>query len=235
MSSFDPRIAEALGRAVPLRAEVAPVWSDVLARAERRKRHARPRWKVVLVAAVIAIGLVGVGVAIANGFGVFDGIGAVQHPQTPADVIDPATRAYMAHSSMPGIIGLRWGTARRLGQLSDGHNVYVMGTTTNQLCFLVGPPYPEWQCRDPLSRRYPTADFAYTVGPKPWATIGVAANDVTAVTFDANGHGDEVTVPVRNNFWTYSTSDFDALNAPLLALTVHYADGRTKVDGCPMC
>src|SRR5690242_3934801 len=132
MNSFDPRVAEALGREVPLRAEVAPVWSDVLARAERSTRRARRRWKPVLVAAVITIGLAGVGVAIADGFGAFDGIASVQHPQSGADVIDPATRAYMepgGGSSMPIIAGLEWDTSRHLGQLADGQNVYVISTT----------------------------------------------------------------------------------------------------------
>jgi hypothetical protein len=236
MNSFDPRIAEALGREVPLRAEVAPVWSDVVGRAERGKRRARRRWRPVLVAAVVTIGLAGVGVAIADGFGIFDGIASVQHPQTGADVIDPATRAYMepgGGSSMPIIAGLEWDTSRHLGQLADGRNVYVISTTFPELCFVVGPPNPEWQCRDPLSGSHPTADFAYTQGGKPWTAIGVALDGVAAVSFDANGR--EVTVPVKDNFWTYTTSDDDALGAPLRTLTVHFADGTTTVDDCPMC
>lgn len=236
MSSFDPRIAGALGREVPLRGEVAPQWSDVLDRAERGKGHARRRWKPVLVAAVVTLGLVGVGVAIADGFGAFDGIASVRHPQTGADVIDPATRAYMepgGGSSMPLIGGLEWDTSRHLGQLAGGQNVYVISTKFPEICFIVGPPNPEWQCRDPLSSSHPTTDFAYTQGGKPWTAIGVARDGVTAVSFDTNGR--EVTVPVTNNFWTYTTDDFDALSAPLLSLTVHFADGTTAADDCPMC
>ena len=44
------------------------------------------RWfrRPVVVVAVAVAGLALVGVAIANGFGVFDGISAAQRPQTPA-------------------------------------------------------------------------------------------------------------------------------------------------------
>jgi len=48
MTSFDPRIADALDRAVPLRTELAPAWSDVEARAAAplrpRRRNVGRRW-----------------------------------------------------------------------------------------------------------------------------------------------------------------------------------------------
>ncbi|MGH3008171.1 MAG: hypothetical protein ACRDLM_02005 [Gaiellaceae bacterium] len=237
MSSFDQRIADSLGHAVPMRPELSPNWSDVRARATHgRRRVSRRQWKPALVAVVVVLALAGVGVAIADGFGAFDGIGAVQHPQTGSDVIDPATRAYMEGGNgdtMPVIGGLLFDTARHVGRLSNGQNVYVITTTKSSLCFVVGPPDPEWSCSDPLSSSHPATDFAYTAGPKPWTTIGVAVDGATAVSFEANGR--EVTLPVTDNFWTYTTDDFEALNAPLLALTVHFADGTTLVDRCPMC
>lgn len=55
MSSFDPSIANALTREVPLRSEFQPAWSDVVSRAERRSRHARRKWRSLLVAAVVAV------------------------------------------------------------------------------------------------------------------------------------------------------------------------------------
>jgi hypothetical protein len=234
MTSFEQRIAGALAREVPLRAEVLPLWSDVLARAERGERHTHRRWRPVFVAAVVAMALAGVGVAIADGFGAFDGIASVQHPQTGADVIDPATRAYMdGGSSMPRIGGLEWDTSRHLGRLANGQNVYVIETTFPELCFIVGPPNPEWQCRDPLSSSHPTTDFVYTQGGKPWTVVGVALDGVTAVSFDANGR--EVTVPVKDNFWMYTTSDDDATSGPVLSVTVRFADGTTRTDDCAMC
>src|SRR3954452_13228472 len=51
----------------------------------------RRSWRPVLGVAVAVAALAGAGIAIAAGFGAFNGISAAQHPQTGADVIDPAT------------------------------------------------------------------------------------------------------------------------------------------------
>ena len=67
MTSFDPRMADALGRELPLRGELEPAWSDVLRRAERRPpgRILASRWAVV-AAVVCAAGLSVGGLAIAD-------------------------------------------------------------------------------------------------------------------------------------------------------------------------
>jgi hypothetical protein len=66
MTSFDPRIAEALGGEVPLRVELEPAWSDVLARAERpRRRTLASRWALAGALAA-AVGLSVGGFAIAD-------------------------------------------------------------------------------------------------------------------------------------------------------------------------
>lgn len=66
-----------------------------------------PRWRPVLVAAVVVAALVGVGVAIAAGFGAFNGISATQRPQTPADKIDPKLLAQstLRTPSGAGLVG----------------------------------------------------------------------------------------------------------------------------------
>jgi hypothetical protein len=185
----------------------------------------------VVVAFAVAA-LAGAGVAIADGLGAFDGIGAAQHPQTGADVIDPATRAYMeGGSSMPIIGGLLFHTARVVGQIPSGQNIYVITTKSNSLCFVVGPPHPEWNCEDPLSRSHPSAVFAYTQDGKPYTVVGIALDGVTAVSFDEDGQG--VTLPVKDNVWTYQSDSSDALAAPMFSLTAHFADGTTVVQTQP--
>src|SRR5665213_1830924 len=60
---------------------------------ERPTRRGLRRFRHMLLVAVAVVAVVGAGVAIADGFGAFDGIGAAQHPQTGADVLDAKTLA----------------------------------------------------------------------------------------------------------------------------------------------
>lgn len=197
--------------------------------AEPESRHRL--WKSILVAAVVAVALGLAGVAIADGLGAFNGIGAAQHPPTGADVIDPATRAYMecntgATPCMPVIHGLLFDTARVVGQLPSGQNIYVITTTSSDLCFVVGPPHPEWNCDDPLSRSHPSTVFLYGQDPNiAPPTFGIALDGVTAVSFEAWGR--QVTVPVENNFWTYPG---DVFYSAYSRLTAHFADGMSVVE-----
>ena len=129
---------------------------------EHPPRHRMRGFRPVLVAAVAVAALAGAGAAIADGIGAFNGISAAQHPQTGADVIDPATQAYMecesgASPCTPIIPGLLFNTARVVGQIPSGQNIYVVTTTSNSLCFIVGPPHPLWNCDDPLSRSHPVS------------------------------------------------------------------------------
>lgn len=198
------------------------------------RRIRRFRSLAVVTALVTALALVGV--AVADGLGVFSGINAAQHPQTGADVIDPQTAAWMqghdcntgpapsAPVCMPAIAGLLLNTARRVGQLPSGQKVYVITSADNKLCFVVAPPHPEWNCDDPLSNTNPTtvATYATTSDPGQWTTFGVALDGVTSVSFQAGGQ--EVTVPVEANLWTYQGE-----NLATSSLTVHFADGSTYV------
>jgi hypothetical protein len=213
-------------------------------RLEARKRHLlgeiarleqpgrRPLLRrPVLAAVVVAAALALTAVAVADGLGAFDGIGAAQHPQTGADVIDPATRAYMECRTettpcMPIIRGILFQTARVVGRLPSGQNIYVVTTTSNSLCFVVGPPHPEWSCDDPLSRSHPSTVFLYGQDPAITPpTFGIALDGVTSVSFDANGR--EVTVPVKDNVWIYPGN---VLFGAYSRLTAHFADGSTVVQ-----
>jgi hypothetical protein len=81
MTSFDPKLADALGRELPLRAELEPRWNDVVARAGRprsavrrrpRRRVFASRWALV-GALIAAAGLSVGGLAIADAFGPLHG------------------------------------------------------------------------------------------------------------------------------------------------------------------
>lgn len=219
-------------------------------RLEARKRHLlreiaaepdqRRSWRGVLVAAVALAALAGAGVAIAAGFGAFNGIAAAQHPQTGADVIDPTTMAHMQDKNcksgpdatppvcMAMIGGLLFDTARVVGQIPSGQNIYVITNTSNSLCFVVGPPHPEWNCDDPLSHSHPSTIFDYTANGAPYTLVGIAVDGVTSVSFEEDGQ--EVSVPVKDNVWTYQTDVTDALYNPMVSLTVHFAGGETVVQ-----
>jgi hypothetical protein len=225
----------------------------------RPARHGLRRLRPVLVVALAVVALAGTGAAIADGFGAFDGIGAANHPQTGADVIDPATAAFLEgkncsgsynpktgalpnHKVCSGIpIGLQLDSARHLGQLPDGQNVYVItrkGANDN-LCTVVGPPHPEIECNSTLSRSHPTTIFVYAAN-QPAAsplTFGVALDGVTSVSLQAGDYpnGQEVTVPVNGNLWIYP----EVVNL-LQPVTANFTDGTTVVEpgqgaGCAAC
>lgn len=230
-----------------------PDFADVLRRATRISTRAEPRIRLhrglpargfrrVLVALAVTA-LVGTGAAIADGLGAFDGIGAADHPQTGADVIDPATAAYLDGRTpqSAGVIGLQLDTARNVGQLPDGQSVYVIARSGDgsNLCIVVGAPHPETECRSTLSQSHPTAIFTYSEN-QPAAspvTFGVALDGVTSVSFQAGDYpnGQEVTVPVNDNLWIYPEV-VDSLQP----VTSHFSDGSTVVEpgqgaGCAAC
>lgn len=212
-----------------------------------RTANARRRWRPLLVAAVAIVALAIAGVAIADRLGAFNGgpfngLSAAHHPRTPADVIDPATRAWLKNCGgnpcSPLLAEKRLGASRRIGQLPSGQNIYVFTTTWKALCYVVGPPSPEYtpeySCNLPRSRSHPSTAYLYYNSPKSdWFTFGLALDGVTAVSFKANGR--QFTVPVRNNVWSFRSNSFTALNAPLHSLTAHFADGTTVNEPCPIC
>lgn len=212
----------------------------------------RRRWKPLLVAAVVTAALAGTGIAIAAGLGAFNGISSVQHPQTTGDEIDPATMAYVERTNCtqpngqpcaPMISGLRFDTARHLGRLPDGQNVYVIQRTGNDdanLCTVVGPPDAEFECNGTLSRSHPSTIFTYrsdsdSTAPR-WFTFGVAFDGATSVSFDPKNTADgaptgpRVTVAVSNNFWIYEGPRGDPPPTVLQPVTIHFADGTSVTE-----
>lgn len=194
----------------------------------KRTSHRRNRRSIsaALVAAVLTAG----GAAIASGVNPFAGIGTADHPQTGADVLDPATAATVermnahagdTHSSIGRLLP---DTARLVGELASGNRFYVITTSTDKLCVMIQQQTggSAIGCGDPLSETQPTTLMEIRSNQEtPPLSFGVARDDVTAVSFTAKGS--EQTVPVKNNVWAYEGS-----SGALSSITVHYADGKTQ-------
>lgn len=229
-----------------------PDFADVLRRAtqitthtEARKRPSTHRLAAtlsvrrVLVATVAVAALVGVGVAIAAGFGAFDGISSVQHPQGSADVLDPTVVAGINNSNGTFAAGptgkLLPDSARFARRLPSGERVYALTTTTNELCVLIlGQPGSNMKyavsCGDRLDQDHPTTIESERPNLSvPTLTFGVAIDGVRSVSFMAEGQ--EVAVRVQDNVWAY-----EGESSGLDTLTLHFEGGSTQVlhDGKPV-
>jgi hypothetical protein len=223
----DP-IAEVLDSFVPAFEAAGGSWETILETAAPARRSRR-RWRPLLVAAVAVAALVGAGVAIAAGFGAFDGIGAAQHPPTAADKLDPAVAASLAANNP---MGLQLDSARFVTQLADGVRIYAVATKDGELC-AVAERLPNNDGRDDasalgcgsaLSRSQPTTAESFQANEStPPISWGIALDGVSAVSFTAGGQ--EVTVPVENNVWAYEGRGLGAV----FPLTVHFRDGSTVV------
>lgn len=190
-----------------------------------RRRLRRP----VLVTAVVVAALALTGVAIANGVGAFNGIGAAQRPQTGVDALDPQTLAMRqqlcasasSSGSRPILCQLVLASARLVRTLPSGRKVWVLTDTRGDLCVLLQDGGSD--CASTLSGSHPTTLTSFKKGPgDPLITYGVALDGVAAVSFVANGQ--TVTVPVQDNVWA-----FEGPNSAFDSLTVHYTDGTTTV------
>lgn len=224
-------------------------WQDVLSRAEatpvaqrrRRRPASQRRWRPVLIVAVAVAAIAGAGVAIAAGFGAFNGISAAQHPQGPADKLDPGLLAAVDSDNAFLVRGGNAGgqllpdSARFVRQLASGERVYVLLTTDKLLCVLIAGrpggsnPGNAISCGDPLNQNEPTTIGSEQTDPSthPLA-YGVAIDGAISVSFKAGGA--EETVPVEHNVWAY-----EGASGALQSLTVHYADGssQTLLKGRP--
>src|SRR5262249_29836793 len=126
---------------------------------------------------------------------------------------------------------MRFDTSRRIVQLPGGANLYVFKTAWRGLCFVAGPPpTPQFNCSGPLSHSHPSTSWFYSNTPErsDWFMFGIAVDGVTAVSFESNG--EDVTVPVEGNVWTYRAADPG--DDPSFPLTSHFADGTAVVDNC---
>lgn len=190
----------------------------------------------VLVAAVGATALVGAGATVAAGLGAFNGIGAANHSRSTSDVMDPTTAAYVQEH----LAGIQPDTARHIGRLPSGQEVYVITGTQGDLCVVVGPPpSPTATCGDPLSDAHPATLETYPIsnneGTKVirWIVFGVALDGVTSVSFQptqaTDTSGQTITVPVSDNLWTWQTDEKWPPDV-LQSVTAHFADGTTVVE-----
>jgi hypothetical protein len=229
----DP-VAQALDTFVPAFQSVEGDWQGVLDAAaptgRRFWRRLSTRRRLVLAVAVLA-SLAVATAAIAVGLGALSGIGAANHPPGSADVLDPATAAYLKEH----LGGIQLDTTRHIGRLPNGRNVYVVTGTQNDLCTVVGPPDAFVQCGEPLSDSHPatiTGDYAVDNDPSAhWVIFGLALDGVTSVSFrptqaDNQPAGPEVTVPVNDNLWIYRSSDAPEVDV-FQPFKAHLADGTT--------
>ena len=232
MNDVEPVIISGLERMLPLPDGGRADWGDVMRRAGFRRAHRR--WRPVLVAALVVAGIVGVGVAIAAGFGAFNGISAAQHQQTPADRIDPKLLAEInaANQFRGGPGRLLPDSTRLVKQLPDAR-IYVVATTNGQLCVLAErllnnngkSDAAGMGCGSPLTQSQPSTAATFARNQtSPAISWGVTIDAVTAVSFMADGH--EVTEPVTNNVWAYE-------GAPPThgTITAHFKDGSTEPIG----
>lgn len=199
---------------------------------ERPTRHGLRRFRRVLLVAVAVVAVVGAGVAIADGFGAFDGIGAAQHPQTGADVLDAKTLAGLQNACPSKAVQkfymsfchLVLDTTRLVGNIPSFGNVYVITNTRGDLCtFFEGG---DGSCAPPLSKSHPITFLAFnpssTVGGT-FVASGLAIDGVTAVSFTVSGK--TVEVPVKNNVWVYSEPDSHATGGQ--CVVAHLDNGST--------
>ena len=204
---------------------------------ERPTRDGLRRSRNVLLIALVMATLVGVGVGIADGFGAFDGIGAAQHPQTGADVLDAQTLAGLQKACPSEIVQtfympschLVLDSARLIGQVPSYGNVYVVTDTRGDLCtFFEGG---DGSCGPPLSKSQPITFGTFNPSPTTGGTFiasGLAVDGVTAVSFTVSGKA--VQVPVENNVWVYSEPNSHAKGGQ--CVVAHLDDGST-VDPFP--
>ena len=200
---------------------------------ERPTRHGLRRFRHVLLVAVAVVAVVGAGVGIADGFGAFDGIGAAQHPQAGADVLDAKTLAGLQNACPSGTVQssfympfchLVLDSARLVGHVPSYGNVYVVTNTRGDLCTVFEGG--DGSCGPPLSKSQPITFGTVNRSPTTGGTFiasGLAVDGVTAVSFTVSGKA--VEVPVENNVWVYSEPDSHAkLGQCVIA---HLNDGST--------
>lgn len=199
---------------------------------ERPTPNGLPRLRYVLLVAVTVVALVGTGVGIADGFGAFDGIGAAQHPQTGADVLDAQTLARLQNACpnetarpfyMP-FCHLVLDSARLVSHVPSYGNVYVVTDTRGDLCTLFEGG--DGSCGPPLSKSQPITFGAFNRSPTTGGTFiasGLAVDGVTAVSFTVRGKA--VEVPVENNVWVYSEPNSHATLGQ--CIVAHLNDGST--------
>ena len=196
----------------------------------RDARQPLLRRRPVLVAVVVVVALALTGVAIADGVGAFNGLSAAQNAQTGASVLDPATRAAIEQENAIAPFGMRLlpDTARILGTLPDGSPVYALTDTRGHLCIVSAGA---GGCTSPLDQAHPIFVTFANDSPTTGGTFiasGFAIDSVASVSFTVRGKN--VTVPVKNNVWSYEEPNSHAIEGQ--CIVVRFVDG-TSVDYPP--
>lgn len=204
----------------------------------RSKPQPRP-WlrNPALVSVVVAAALVLTGVAIADGLGVFNGLGAAQHPPTSADVPDAQALAGIRQmcTGWPQAVDnsgfynpychLDLSTARFLTDTGPGGKVWVVADARGELCTAGGL----WECLQPFGKSRPITFASNNETPTDGGTFhaeGLAMDGVTSVSFvPVPGDGTTVTVPVKGNIWIYSKPNSHAVDGD--CVVANFADGST--------
>jgi len=202
---------------------------------EPRCRPARGRWqrrRLGLFVALAAVALAASSIAVADQIGAFNGIGAAQHPQTGADLLDPKTLAGL-QNACPNrstqtfyrpFCHLMLDSTRLVGQVQPYGNVYVITDTRGDLCAVLDGG--DGSCGPPLSQTHPITFGSFNRSPTTGGTYiatGLAIDGVTAVSFTLSGK--PVEALVSNNVWIYSEPNSHATEAR--CILAHLSDGST--------
>jgi hypothetical protein len=199
---------------------------------EHPSRDRTNPFRRVLLIALAVLALAGAGVAIADGFGAFDGISSAQHEPTGADLLDAKTLAGVQNACPSKAIQkfymsfchLLLDTTRLVGNIPSFGNVYVITNTRGDLCTVFEGG--DGSCAPPLSKSHPITFLAFnpssTVGGT-FVASGLAIDGVSTVSFKVSGKA--VEVPVKHNVWVYSEPDSHATNGQ--CVVAHLDDGST--------
>lgn len=214
--------------------------ADALVETQNESRpHARNRWswRPMLVAAALTAALAGAGVAIAAGFGAFNGISAAQSTTIGANILPPGLLARIDQMNAgdsegnPSFPQFLPNTARVLGTMPDGSKVYGLTNTRGDLCLIseaggdCGPPLSSSNPITASSSNTPTSSTAPSTAAGTFIASGVAMDGVTSVSFTITSTGKTVTVPVENNVWVYEEPHSRA--GQIDCIDAHLANGST--------
>lgn len=183
----------------------------------------------LVIAALVLVAIGAVGVAIAASWGPLSGIGAAEHPATPADTVGPAVTSQLnADQPPPGAvdgIGKRLtDQARFIGSLPNGTKVYAIPTSKGLLC--VAAASLAESCSAPLTAAHPVTGTILEAGPgTPPLVFGVTTDNVVSISFKVGGQ--LTTVPVHNNLYAWQGTLEQAM-AAVTSETMTFADGTHR-------
>lgn len=192
----------------------------------------RSRRRRLFAYAVVAVGIIVSGVAVAGSLNPLSGIRAADHSQTRSDALGPDVQEQLRLDEPPAggidqIGGRLFGSARFLGTLPTGPKIYVVSTQKGRLCVVVA--HVAESCGDPLTRDEPvTFTTVWDRAGEPAYAYGVARDGVKSVSFQAGNR--RITVPVEHNLFVYETEPRNSMPG-FGAVTVTLADGTIQPVG----